>query len=166
MQPRTCLLYAFTLSTAMAFGAEAMAADLPKSGTIRTHIGIKANAVVVPVGEKRILVAATVGGVIYNDAANGPLNGDAWTCAFAQDFDNGTAKIEGYCASGDASGLNRIFVTFSGTSTAASGTGTGVITGGTGRYSGIQGKLAYQCVVADGAQGLYNCTQQFDYQLQ
>jgi len=78
MQSRTCLLYAFTLSISMIFGAAAMAADLPKSGTIKTHIGIKANSVVVPVGEKHVLVASTVGGVIYNDAGNGPLHGDAW----------------------------------------------------------------------------------------
>ena len=33
MQPRTCILSAFTLSTAMFFGVAAMAADLPKEGT-------------------------------------------------------------------------------------------------------------------------------------
>jgi hypothetical protein len=32
MQSRTCILSAFTLSTGMAFGAAAVAGDLPKSG--------------------------------------------------------------------------------------------------------------------------------------
>jgi hypothetical protein len=32
MQSRTCILSAFTLSTSIAFGAAAVAADLPKSG--------------------------------------------------------------------------------------------------------------------------------------
>ena len=112
------------------------------------------------------MFANTTGAVIYNDAGNGPLHGDAWNCAYSVDFDNGAAKLQGYCASGDASGLDRIFVTFSGTGNGTGGAGNGVITGGTGRYSGIQGKLAYQCKPADAAQGIYNCTQLFDYQLQ
>jgi hypothetical protein len=104
MQPRTRFLSAFTLSSAMAFGAAAIAADLPKSGTIKTHIGLKENSVAVPVGEKHVLFANTTGAVIYNDAGNGPLHGDAWNCAYSVDFDNGAAKLQGYCASGDASG--------------------------------------------------------------
>ena len=35
MQPRPCILSAFALSTAMAFGVLATAADLPKQGTDR-----------------------------------------------------------------------------------------------------------------------------------
>jgi hypothetical protein len=166
MQSRRSILSALALSSGMAFGTAAMAADLPKSGTIKTHIGLKENSVAVPVGEKHVLFANTTGAVIYNDAGNGPLHGDAWNCAYSVDFDNGAAKLQGYCASGDGSGLDRIFVTFSGTGSGTGGAGTGVITGGTGRYSGIQGKLTYQCKPADAAQGIYNCTQQFDYQLQ
>jgi hypothetical protein len=122
--------------------------------------------VVVPVGEKHVLVAATGWGVIYNDAGSGPLHADAWSCVYAADFDNGPVKAPGYCASSDTSGLDRIFVTFSGVGTVTDYVGTGVITGGTGRYSGIEGKLAYQCKAVDAAQGISNCTQQFDYQLQ
>jgi hypothetical protein len=62
--------------------------------------------------------------------------------------------------------LDRIFVTFSGATTDTGYAGTGIITGGTGQYSGIQGKLAYQCKPVYAAQGISNCTQQFDYQLQ
>ena len=47
MQSRTSILSAFTLSSGMAFGAAAIAADLPKSGTIKTHIGLKENSVAV-----------------------------------------------------------------------------------------------------------------------
>jgi hypothetical protein len=143
MQSRKSILSAFTLGTAMAFGAAAMGADLPKSGTIKTHIGIKSNSVVVPVGEKHVLIAGTVGAVIYNEPGDGPLHGDAWNCVSATDFDNGAGRGQGYCVTGDASGLDRIFVTFSGATTDTGYAGTGIITGGTGRYSGIQGKLAY-----------------------
>jgi hypothetical protein len=39
MQPRTCLLSAFTLSTAMAFGVATMAADLPKAADAKSYSG-------------------------------------------------------------------------------------------------------------------------------
>jgi hypothetical protein len=50
MQPRTSILSACTLSTAMAFGVAAMAADLPKEGTFS---GTASN----PVGKERAALA-------------------------------------------------------------------------------------------------------------
>jgi hypothetical protein len=76
MQSRTSILSAFTLSSGMAFGAAAIAADLPKSGTIKTHIGLKENSVAVPVGGRLVREHHRVGD--NNDAGNGPLHTDAW----------------------------------------------------------------------------------------
>ena len=47
MQLRTGLLSAFTLGTAIAFGAAAMAADMPKEG--------KYNAIIPPLARLRLL---------------------------------------------------------------------------------------------------------------
>ena len=55
MQPRTCLS-AFTLSTAMTFGAAAIAADLPKEGTFSgTYAGAGTFLKTYPVGKERSL---------------------------------------------------------------------------------------------------------------
>ena len=43
--------------------------------------------------------------------------------------------------------------------------GTGTLTGGTGKYDAVQGKVAYQCKIIDQAQRLFDCTEKWDYQL-
>ena len=56
MQPRTCLLYAFTLSTAMTFGTEVMAGDLPKEGTFSGTGSAAGTYKAYPVGKDRTLL--------------------------------------------------------------------------------------------------------------
>ena len=55
MQPRTCMLSAFTLSTAMFFGT-AVAADLPKEGTWTATYSAFGMAKATPVGKERLLL--------------------------------------------------------------------------------------------------------------
>ena len=55
MQPRTCI-FAFTLGTAMAFGAAAMAADLPKEGTYSVTYSGLGTFKAVPVGKERMVI--------------------------------------------------------------------------------------------------------------
>ena len=57
MQPRTCILSAFTLSTAMAFGVAAMAADLPKEGTYNGAYSSVGTFKATAVGKERVLIA-------------------------------------------------------------------------------------------------------------
>lgn len=166
MQSRTCKLTAFTLSTGMAFGAAAMAADLPKEGTIKLHSTFKSEGQVVDVGEKHAMGSGNVWGVTYNDAGSGPLHAGVWFCTYAFQNVSSPPQNGGACAFGDAGGADKIFIVWSGTIIENVDQGTGTIIGGIGKYAGIQGKMAYHCAPIDPAHGLEACTQQFDYQLQ
>jgi hypothetical protein len=158
----------FSLGTGLAFGAAAMAADLPQSGIIKLHSATKNNSQGFEVGEKHFMGSGNGWGVTYNDAGSGPLHMGAWLCTFTFDDVNGSYDAGGGCAFGNPGGADKIFIVWSGKGTnkvGGLGTGTGTITGGTGTYSGIQGKMAWQCMTVDPSQGLSACTQQFDYQL-
>jgi hypothetical protein len=98
MQPRTCMLSAFTLSTAMALGAPAIAADLPKEGTYSgtfsgwgtfkgTQIGL------LTVFDQNALVLTS-----------GLLDHTTWHCYGLGDFTNGMGLDHGYCAATDPAG--------------------------------------------------------------
>jgi hypothetical protein len=64
----------FSLGAAFAFGTPAMSADLPQSGTVKSHGTFKGTAQAVPVGEKHVMGAGTNAGITYNDAGSGPLH--------------------------------------------------------------------------------------------
>jgi len=154
----------FALSAAFAFGAPAISADLPQSGTIKLHSSFNGNSQVVEVGEKHFMVSGNGWGVTYNDAGSGPLHMGALFCTYAVDDVNGSFNDGGGCAFGDPGG-DKIFIAWSGKGTDNVGEqGTGTITGGTGKFAGIQGKVAYQCKPIDEKQILLGCTQQIDYQ--
>ena len=57
MQPRTCILSAFTLSIGVAVGAAAMAADLPKEGTYNDDYAAYGTAKATAFGKERVLIA-------------------------------------------------------------------------------------------------------------
>lgn len=56
MQPRTCLLSAFTLSAGLAFGSAANAGDLPKEGSYNPIYTSSAAFKAIPVGKERVLI--------------------------------------------------------------------------------------------------------------
>ncbi len=156
----------FLLGASFAVGTPAMSADLPQSGTIKIHSNIKGNDQVVQVGEKHFMVSGNGWGVTYNDAGSGPLHMGAWFCTWTADDVSGSFTNGGACAFGDAGGTDKIFIVWSGKGTDNVGEqGTGTITGGAGKYAGIEGKMVWECKPVDAAQDLSTCTQQFDYQL-
>jgi hypothetical protein len=106
-------------------------------------------------------------GITYNETGSGPLHMGTAFCTFVFNDVNGAhAADAGDCAYGDAGGADKIFVAYSGKWTDnVGGQGGGPITGGIGKYAGIEGKWAFQCKDVDASQGLIACTQQFDYQL-
>jgi hypothetical protein len=85
-------------------------------------------------------------------------------CAYELELVNGVGPFGGPCAWSDSAG-DKIFTSYTG-KFAASGAVSGVnqITGGTGKFKGIQGKAPFRCTTLnDKAQ--FTCTQQFDYSL-
>ena len=73
---------ALTLTTALALGSPAIAADLPQSGSIKVHSGWKSVGEVVQVGENHVFGAGNFWGVTFNDTGSGPLNGGAAVCSY------------------------------------------------------------------------------------
>jgi hypothetical protein len=160
-------LIAMAAVAALALAMPAIAADLPQSGTIKIHSTFKSNPQGVEVGKNHVMGSFIGWAVTYNDAGSGPLHMGAAMCTSSFDDINGSADYDGgRCAWGDAGGADKFFIVWSGKGTDnVGGQGTGTITGGTGKYAGIQGKMAWQCKEVEPSQNLYACTQQFDYQL-
>ncbi len=161
---RTLSATAIGLTAALAFGSPAIAADLPQSGSFKLHSGWKGVGEVVQVEKDHVFGAGHFYGVTFNDAGSGPLHNGAVFCAYELELVNGTGPFGGPCAWSDSGG-DKFFTNYTGT-IAASGAVSGAhqITGGTGKYAGIQGKGAFQCTTLnDKAQ--YACTQQFEYSL-
>jgi hypothetical protein len=77
---------------------------------------------------------------------------------------NGAGPFGGPCAWGDNDG-DKFFTSYTG-KLAASGAAYGdhKITGGTGKFAGIQGKGSFQYTISSD-KGQYACTQQFEYSL-
>ena len=145
MRSKLPIAVALTLGAPFALAMPAVAADLPQSGTIKTHGAHKGTIQAVQVGEKHSMGNGSNWGVTYNESGGGPLHIGAAMCTFVFDALNGAETYAGNCAFGDAGGADKIFVAFSGTGDGATGKGGGPITGGIGKYAGIGGKWAWQC---------------------
>ena len=140
MQSNIPTAAAFALSAAFAFGAPAMSADLPQTGSFTTHSAGKALGQPVQVGDKHVMSSGATWQVIYNDAGSGPLHMGSMVCKWSLDDVNGSYNITGVCAFGDAGGADKIYVGFSGKGTDKGGEqGAGILTGGAGKYDGIRG---------------------------
>jgi hypothetical protein len=130
MQAHKLTVTAFSLGAALALGTPAKAADLPQSGTIKTHGTHKGTYQAVQVGEKHSMGTGSNWGVTYNESGSGPLHMGAAMCTFAVNSVNGADTYVGDCAFGDAGGADKIFVAYSGNGDGAGGQGSGPITGG------------------------------------
>ena len=161
---RTLAATAIGLTTVLAFGSPAIAADLPQSGSFKLHSGWKGVGEVVQVENNHVFGAGHFYGVTFNDAGSGPLHNGAAVCTYTLELINGAGPAQGLCAWSDSDG-DKIFNSYTG-KLAASGALSGVnqITGGTGKFKGIQGKGPFQCTTLSD-KGQYACTQQFDYSL-
>jgi hypothetical protein len=158
------------LSTAIGFtvaltaGSPAIAADLPQSGSFKLHSGWKGVGEVVPVDKDHVFGAGHFYGVTFNDAGSGALHNGAVFCNYAADLTNGTGPFGGSCAWSDSDG-DRIFTSYTGEFAAAGAvSGVNQLTGGTGKFKGIQGKAPFQCTTLND-KGQIACTQQFNYSL-
>src|SRR5205814_1999484 len=89
------------------------AQQMPKSGTINIHAGIKITPDAMEVAEKSMVGHGSSVGVMFNDQGDGPFNGGPLACSWAFSVIDGASKVKGYCAYGDAD-KDRMFVDFNG----------------------------------------------------
>ena len=140
----------------------AVGADLPKSGSFTVHSGWKSIGEVTKLSDDHVYGVGSFWGVTYNDAGSGPLHSGPVVCPYTLEMIKGGGTSHGSCAWGDEG--NRIFTNFSGSLLSGELSGMNQITGGTGKFTGIQGKAPFQCTALNGS-GQWACKQQCEYRL-
>lgn len=144
MQPRTCMLSALTLGTAMFLGAAAIAADLPKEGTFSgTYSGFGTDKVTL-IGKERLLDAFDENGLTLT---NGLLDHATLHCFGLYDAANGMGQWNGRCVITDTAGDQIVADVASDgkfPTDAKSDRGLGTFTTGTGKYAGITGGWTFE----------------------
>lgn len=143
MQPRTCMLSAFTLSAAMLFGTAAIAGDLPKEGTFSGTFSAYGTSKATAVGKELLLNAFDENGL---SVGNGLFDHMTWHCWGLFDITNAMAQHHGYCVVTDPAG-DQIAGSFASDgrypADAKSISGAFTFITGTGKYAGISGGNKY-----------------------
>jgi hypothetical protein len=138
--------------------------QLPKSGTFTIHGGWKSVGDTTQAAEGRTYGFGSFWGVVFNDKGSGPLHSGPGVCPYTFEIVNGAMTAQGQCSWSDGDG-DKIFTDWTGSMPANSSfDGLHKITGGTGKYAGVQGKAPFVCKALN-ANGQWACTQQFEYQL-
>src|SRR5437016_4533985 len=101
MQPRTCMLSAFTLCTAIGLAVPGTAAEPVKSGTYNTQGGFKAVEETTQLGEKHTYSHGVAWGIVSGD---GPLHIGTAMCPYINEATADTITFQGRCAWSDADG--------------------------------------------------------------
>jgi hypothetical protein len=146
MQSRTSILSAFTLSTSMAFGVAAIAAELPKEGT-DTH----ANTWVVPSSDTiklgdRSYTTFELAGVSRNESGGTMFNNMVLRCLGAYEVIGSEAQYSSAdCTYTDKDG-DQIFERVLTTCPCKANEGEATLVGGSGKFAGISGKEEYSAV--------------------
>jgi hypothetical protein len=168
MQSHRSILSAFTLSTAMAFGAAAMAADPPKEGTYSGTFSGLATVKATQIGKEKLLTVLDANASVLT---NGLLDHTTWHCYGLGDFTNGIGEERGYCVATDPGGdqaagdlaIEKHAVD------AKSSSGSVTWVAGTGKYAGITGIHKFVCdnTFRATAEGAFpnHCTNNGSYKL-
>jgi len=116
------------------------AEQLPKSGQFAIHSAWKSIGETTPAADGRVYGFGSFWGVTYNDKGAGPLHSGPVVCPYTLEMVKDSGSARGQCSWSDRDG-DRIFTDWTG-AIAPGGQLEGLnhITGGTGKYAGIQGK--------------------------
>jgi hypothetical protein len=164
MKTCTFVLTVLAISIATPSLAQVEKSTLPSSGNFKIHSGWKSIGESVQLGENHNYGSGNFWGVTYNDAGRGPLHMGAVVCPYTLDMISGAGTAQGTCSWGDSDN-DKIFTPWSGKLSPSSPfEGTFTISGGTGKFNGIQGRGTFQCRALND-KGQWTCTQQFEYQL-
>jgi len=143
VQPRICMLSAFTLTAALSFGSAVTAADVPKEGTFTATYASAGTYKATSIGKDRVLAAFDENGLTVG---NGLLDHMTWHSFGLFDVMNGMAEFQGYGVGTDPAG-DQIVTTFAtdGRYPADTKTVSGKVTftNGTGKYAGITGGYSF-----------------------
>ena len=151
---KTALASALSLALFVAFGASALAGELPKSGTYSTTWTFTGPYTAVEIGEDQWAWSATFTLIVWNNAGEGFFHDMSANCInMGSEAEDAPFTDSGYCSYEDADG-NKIFTYWYETE---ADKGTATILGGTGKYAGIQGGDTYEYVYTpDAPEGTFN----------
>jgi hypothetical protein len=150
------LVIATVALTAPTLAAEQMA----KSGNFKTASAFKGIEESSQVGG-RVMSHGVVYGIVTEE---NPLHIKTAKCPYIGEIDGDSVTLKGECAWTD--GEDNIFTEWSTKFSATKGDSDGAqtFTGGSGKFSGIQGSNPFKCQVV-GKEGQFTCTQNWTYQL-
>jgi hypothetical protein len=141
-----------------------MAEPLAKSGKVAFHSGWKGEGVMTKISDERMYWQGSYWGVSFNDAGKGIFHGAVLHCPAVTDIHNKMLRTKGLCTVLDAEG-DTIFGDWTGQgSVGGEFAGRLTMTGGTGKYEGIEGGWDFQCQFI-GAHDQGTCRQQATYKL-
>jgi len=157
MRLRACLLSAATLSATISFGIAAMAADLPREGTIKVTYAGQGTFKPYSIGKDRLLMSWDENGLSVGEGIEDHLT---WHCFGTGDFINGTGLGRGYCVGTDPAGDQVVgeVADEKGPPERKIWNGSGKYTSGTGKFAGITGEFTYSVHSGDfrpAAEGTY-----------
>ena len=161
---RKALVAVVTGLSFVAWSVAVGAQQLPKSGSFTVHSGWKLIGETTQAAEGRTYGFGSFWGVVFNDKGPGPLHSGPAVCPYTSEIVGGVMTAQGQCSWSDLDG-DKIFTDWTG-ALPPNGQFDGLhkITGGTGKYAGIQGKAPFQCRALN-ANGQWVCTHQFEYRL-
>ena len=144
MLTHKCALSTLVLTAAMAFGATAIAADLPKEGTFTATYSAVGTTKSSPLGEARWFGSWDEDGL---SVGSGLFDHFTWHCWGVSEGMKAIGTVHGYCLGTDPTGdqiatedISDGKVDLTKPFTVAS-----TFTGGTGKYAGISGKSTDDC---------------------
>lgn len=164
MQKRLMNVATGLVMVLMVMASVTHAEPLGKSGTGTIHSGWKAIGETIPIGENRSFWTGATWGVSFNDQGKGFLHNVAWHCPSINDIDNDMITTKGSCALTDTDG-DKIYLDFTAKGPVGGEfVGRTKMSGGTGKYAGIQGGWDFNCWDA-GPDGQLYCHQKYSYKL-
>ncbi len=131
----------------------------PYRDLLQTILFLLGNLPIPAPGPRRGPVSARI-----NITEDNPLHIKTANCPYISEISGDTISLVGKCAWTD--GEDDIFTDFHTTFPASKGVADGAqtFTGGSGKFSGIQGSNPFQCRLA-GKEGQFLCTQSWTYEL-
>lgn len=143
--PHASRIAAIAVTVLLSMPAMAEEGPLPKQGQFSGKFGWWAVGKVYQLGKDQIYWNGEFNGTFFNDAGAGFLHGSSWVCPGHNELRSGIPQGSGgRCVVTDMDG-DRMFVTWEGGqgSVPMKFNGTAQFVGGTGKYTGIQGRQTF-----------------------
>jgi hypothetical protein len=161
---RTKTTISLALNLMLLSGISAHAEQLAKSGNGTIHSGFQGVGTTTPIGDKRAYWTGAFWGVSFNDEGKGFLHEAAWNCPAITDINNNVMQTKGSCTLTDTAG-DKVYGDWTGKGPVGGEfAGDLTISGGTGKYAGIQGSWDFHCGGIGTDNQLY-CRQKYNYKM-